>query len=324
MTVHLNANNFGYFAFATSSPLLSERDQNTALALSVLMGICTLGIGHLISSVVYAVQKPDMTQLLLKIDDEYKKIHKDKKDSDNEFTPARSSLSAKPPVSSQLTKEGAAADQEIKESNVTLELKKLEQAADASPAETTELPQKQDVEQKALPTSPIEINLPEKLKALSTCPGFNSPIFKLLPQYMIDALGGLEKFQSLPELDIGNYVADYLRIGSHRITHPVMWGVDKWERPFIAIKVSVCADDGQILGHENFTLFPRYSDRSDYFMVTSSNEDIYNPFFSSGGVEKENFENIEQLLRDEVIHHPIRHGRQSNYVFRLYDPKKVD
>lgn len=69
MSINLDVNNFGYFAFAPSSPLLSENDQKTALALTVLMGVFTCGVGHLISSIVYAVHNQEMTGLLSQIND---------------------------------------------------------------------------------------------------------------------------------------------------------------------------------------------------------------------------------------------------------------
>lgn len=68
MAVQLNVKNFGYFAFNSSSPLLSDKDQKTALALTVLMGICTFGIGHLISGITYAILKPQMNVLLTEVD----------------------------------------------------------------------------------------------------------------------------------------------------------------------------------------------------------------------------------------------------------------
>lgn len=73
MAVRLNTNNFGYFAFMPSSPLLSKKDQKVALALTILMSVLTPGIGHLISSIVYAVQKSQMTPLLAKIDNAFLK-----------------------------------------------------------------------------------------------------------------------------------------------------------------------------------------------------------------------------------------------------------
>lgn len=64
MATPLNSTNFGYFAFKPTSPLLSETDQQKALALSIVMGIFTAGIGHLISSIVYAVKQSEMNVLL--------------------------------------------------------------------------------------------------------------------------------------------------------------------------------------------------------------------------------------------------------------------
>lgn len=87
MAVHLDANNFGYFSFSTSSPLLSEKDQKTALALSIIMGIFTFGIGHLISSFVYASQKKQMSELLTIIEKTKGANGKGKNDADllNDF-----------------------------------------------------------------------------------------------------------------------------------------------------------------------------------------------------------------------------------------------
>lgn len=83
MSVHLNGSNFGYFSFNPSSPLLSAKDQNTALALSIIMGIFTVGVGHLISSIVYSILKQQMSELLAKIDDTYRKSLSDKSKENN-------------------------------------------------------------------------------------------------------------------------------------------------------------------------------------------------------------------------------------------------
>lgn len=63
MSVDLNASNFGYFAFKPYSPLLSEKDQKTALALTIIMSIFCLIPGLIISAIVHAVKKDEMTAL---------------------------------------------------------------------------------------------------------------------------------------------------------------------------------------------------------------------------------------------------------------------
>jgi hypothetical protein len=61
--VYLDSSNFGYFAFRTSSNLLSEKDRTIALALTIFMGIATCGVGHLISSIVYMICRDEMSKL---------------------------------------------------------------------------------------------------------------------------------------------------------------------------------------------------------------------------------------------------------------------
>lgn len=95
MFVQLNTNNFGYFAFNPNSPLLTEKDQETAKALTVVMGIFTLGLGHLISGIVYAIQKPQMTDLLSKIDS----VSKDRLGNNNGI---KQKLPAPDPTSSEI------------------------------------------------------------------------------------------------------------------------------------------------------------------------------------------------------------------------------
>lgn len=52
----LSCENFPYFAFHTQSERLSETDQKIALAASIIMGVLTLGIGHLVCAVVYVLK----------------------------------------------------------------------------------------------------------------------------------------------------------------------------------------------------------------------------------------------------------------------------
>lgn len=79
MTTPLNATNFGYFAFDTASPLLSKKDQQIALALSVVMGVFTVVIGHLIASIVYAVKQRGMKVLLAEKNDLLDKVEEAKR-----------------------------------------------------------------------------------------------------------------------------------------------------------------------------------------------------------------------------------------------------
>jgi len=48
MTVHLDCSNFGYYALHPRSKSLTPKDRKIAVALTVLMGFCTLWIGHLV------------------------------------------------------------------------------------------------------------------------------------------------------------------------------------------------------------------------------------------------------------------------------------
>lgn len=68
MQVDLNAKNLGYFVFNPSSPLLEERDRTTLLVLNIILAVCTAGLGHLICSIVYAVQQKEMSALQAKVD----------------------------------------------------------------------------------------------------------------------------------------------------------------------------------------------------------------------------------------------------------------
>lgn len=68
MSIKLNITNFGYFAFKPSSPLLTAKGKKIALALTILMGVITPGVGHLISAIVYYNKKSKMNALLANID----------------------------------------------------------------------------------------------------------------------------------------------------------------------------------------------------------------------------------------------------------------
>lgn len=61
MLVKLGLKNFGYFAFNPRSSLLSKQDQDRALALTIFMGIFTLGIGPAICGIVFSAQKKQLS-----------------------------------------------------------------------------------------------------------------------------------------------------------------------------------------------------------------------------------------------------------------------
>lgn len=52
----LTFDNFSYYAFHTQSERLSETDRKIALAASIIMGILTFAIGHLVCAVVYVIK----------------------------------------------------------------------------------------------------------------------------------------------------------------------------------------------------------------------------------------------------------------------------
>lgn len=63
----LNALTFVYFSLRPDSKLLSTQQQATALALSILMGVFTLGIGHLVCKIICEIKKHQVNELLNKI-----------------------------------------------------------------------------------------------------------------------------------------------------------------------------------------------------------------------------------------------------------------
>lgn len=65
--VQLDTNSFIYFSLHSDSKLLSTQHQIAALALSIIMGVLTLGIGHLICKIICEIKKHQVNALAEKI-----------------------------------------------------------------------------------------------------------------------------------------------------------------------------------------------------------------------------------------------------------------
>lgn len=55
--IYLNAKTFIFFSLRPDSKLLSQQDRTKAIALSILMGLLTLGLGHLFCKIVCEIKK---------------------------------------------------------------------------------------------------------------------------------------------------------------------------------------------------------------------------------------------------------------------------
>lgn len=83
---------------------------------------------------------------------------------------------------------------------------------------------------------------------------------------MKEAFGGEELFNLIPNLDLGGRMGDtgYIDfLQPDELVHPVMKGVDKFGRPFIALKLEVLAEgneDAEEAGEEVLVLFQRYTE----------------------------------------------------------------
>lgn len=63
----LTVNTFSFFALSADSQLLAVQQQTTALALSIIMGVLTFGIGHIICKITCEVRKQQLNALMDKI-----------------------------------------------------------------------------------------------------------------------------------------------------------------------------------------------------------------------------------------------------------------
>lgn len=83
-------------------------------------------------------------------------------------------------------------------------------------------------------------------------------------QKMQDAVGGQAVFNAYPELDLAGRrgSTDYIDfLSPHELTHSVMRGIDRFQRPFISLKLRANLAGGGFGPPFVVTLFQRYTDR---------------------------------------------------------------
>lgn len=120
---------------------------------------------------------------------------------------------------------------------------------------------------------------------------------------IVKTLGGPEIYEAIPKLVLTNPPGDYIdNVKPADMEFPVMQGIDKDTREFLAVKVNLVNKETGVKSQAVGTFFERYNKSNQKLYKNNKVEWAYGTFFDTGlihhdsRVEPEYFETLEARL----------------------------